>query len=64
MLDMIRAHKICLSKEGQAFLNDPEMNQRLTSIANSIGVTPEEYLYRFEKMMKTAPEKIFAIFEK
>ncbi len=53
-----------LSKEGEAFLNDKALKKKLSKIAKSVGVTPEEYLIRFEEILSTNPQKIFDIFEK
>lgn len=52
-----------LSAEGLAFLEDERMRAALTVIAASVGVTPEEYLLRFEEVMSERPEAILGIFE-
>lgn len=52
-----------LSEEGEAFLADPIMVKLLSPIATSLGVTPEEYLLRFELVLADMPEVIFDIFE-
>ncbi len=52
-----------LSAEGLAFLADAEMRAALSAIAASVGVTPEEYLLRFEEVLSEHPETILGIFE-
>lgn len=52
-----------LSAEGLAFLTDAEMSAALSAIAASGGVTPEEYLLRFEEALSERPEAILGIFE-
>lgn len=52
-----------LSTEGLAFLEDERMRAALTAIAASVGVTPEEYLLRFEEILSERPEAILGIFE-
>ena len=37
---------------------------KLYAVAASVGVTPEEYLLRFEEVLNTNPKMIFDIFEK
>ena len=53
-----------LSEEGISLLTDPEIYSRLTGIAKSVGVTPEEYLIRFEAVLNKTPSLILSIFEK
>lgn len=48
--------KNVLSQEGIEFLKDPVMNVALTVIAASVGVTPEEYLLRFEEVLEENPD--------
>ena len=48
--------KNVLSQEGIVFLKDPVMNAALTVIAASVGVTPEEYLLRFEEVLEENPD--------
>ena len=52
-----------LSDIGIAFLADKEVYKALTKIAAQVGVTPEEYLLRFEEVLNTDPELIMSIFE-
>ena len=52
-----------LSDIGIAFLADKEVYKALTKIAGEVGVTPEEYLLRFEEVLNTDPELIMNIFE-
>lgn len=52
-----------LSKEGHALLNTPYLYRLLQKIAATVGVTPEEYLLRFEAVLRTDPESIMKIFE-
>ena len=52
-----------LSAEGLVFLADAEMRTALTEIAASVGVTPEEYLLRFEEVLSENPQAILRIFE-
>lgn len=52
-----------LTAEGLAFLEDERMRAALTVIAASVGVTPEEYLLRFEEALSECPETILGIFE-
>ena len=60
---MVVVNKKCLSKQGEKLLNDSLMSKALFAIASDIGVTPEEYLLRFETILETNPESIFKIFE-
>lgn len=50
--------KKVLSQEGIKFLNDPVMNAALTVIGASVGVTPEEYLLRFEEVLEENPDML------
>lgn len=52
-----------LSKEGLELLNDPILYEMLSKITKEIGVTPEEYLLRFEKVLAKNPKAIFSVFE-
>lgn len=52
-----------LSSEGLAFLADPTLASSLWRICRPLGVTPEEYLLRFEEVLRSDPEAIFAIFD-
>lgn len=53
-----------LSDEGRAFLCNKELFRGLKKIAKRVGVSPEEYLRRFEEVLRESPELIFNIFEK
>ena len=53
-----------LSAQGFFFLQDPLMKEALSVIAASVGVTPEEYLCRFEEVPAESPQAFFDIFEK
>lgn len=53
-----------LTEQGLKFLSDPVMYEALSAIAEPIGVSPEEYLLRFEEVMTEQPEAIFGFFEK
>ena len=55
--------KTNLSEEGVALLNDSVLYHQLSLIAGSIGITPEEYLLRFEEVLSTNPDSIISIFE-
>ena len=51
-----------LSEPGLIFLNDPLMYEALCVVAASVGVTPEEYLLRFEEALLEKPKEIFDAF--
>ena len=53
-----------LSRQGLLFLQDPLMKEALSVISNSVGVTSEEYLCRFEEVLRENPKAFFDIFEK
>lgn len=53
-----------LSEQGIEFLSDSVMYAALTLIAKEVGVTAEEYLIRFEKVLRETPEAIMSIFQK
>ena len=61
---MIEVHLKQLSKEGREFLADPELYETLANIVGALGVTPEEYLLRFEEVLKIDPNAVLSIFEK
>lgn len=61
---MIKKKKYELSEEGRAFLDDPIVYKALFFISKRVDSTPEEYLMRFERVLKTDPQKLFAIFER
>ena len=52
-----------LSENGRKFLKDPIMYEALKVISSAVGVTPEEYLLRFEAVLETTPKQVFSIFE-
>ena len=52
-----------LSAEGQAFLRDARLHDALSVIAASVGVSPEEYLLRFEEVLSKNPQAILGVFE-
>ena len=52
-----------LSKEALELLSEPITYDMLSIITKEIGVTPEEYLMRFEEALSTNPNEIFEIFE-
>lgn len=65
MLGIVKStQKSKLSDEGVAFLRDPIMYKHIQKIATSVGVSAEEYLIRFEEVLKDSPHLIFNIFEK
>ena len=47
---------IQLSEAGVAFLHDPVMHEALSVIAASVGITPKEYLLRFEEVLSKKPQ--------
>ena len=51
-----------LSPEGYAFLTDPTLLAALESVCRPIGVTPEEYLLRFEEVLESDPDALLSIF--
>ena len=53
-----------LSEEGLELLSDPIMYEILYVVAMSVGISPEEYLLRFEKVLSDTPETILGLFEK
>ena len=53
-----------LSTQRSLFLQDPLMKEALYVVAASVGVTPEEYLCRFEEVLAENPQALFDIFEK
>lgn len=53
-----------LSTQGLELLCDPYIYSKLLIISSAIGVTPEEYLIRFEEVLSDTHEKILEIFEK
>ena len=53
-----------LSQEGVKFLSDKVIYEALAAIASPLGVTPEEYLERFEMALSEKPEEIFSVFKK
>ena len=61
---MYRVTDTKLSKQGRCFLNDQLLYKALSAVAASVGVTPEEYLLRFEEVLNTNPKMLFDIFEK
>jgi hypothetical protein len=52
-----------LSEMGKAFLEDPITYKALCLISKKVDSTPEEYLMRFERVLKSNPKKLFAVFE-
>ncbi len=62
-MKMQKSNSIQLSKEGRELLEDPCLAAILTEVAALAGVTPEEYLIRFEEVLHTQPDLIFGIFE-
>ena len=54
--------KKVLSPEGRAFLADPALLAALRRICAPLGVTPEEYLLRFEEVLATDPDRILTLF--
>ena len=52
-----------LSKEALELLSEPITYDMLSIITKEIGVTPEEYLMRFEEALSTNPNAIFEIFD-
>lgn len=51
-----------LSSEGLAFLADPALRKALERITAPLGVTPEEYLLRFEEVLERDPDALLSIF--
>lgn len=60
---MIEKTKKSLSEEGRKMLNDAVMYTALCIISESVGVTPEEYLFRFEEVLDRDPQALISIFE-
>ena len=54
---------VVLSDAGIAFLKDDILRAILEVVSASVGVTPEEYLIRFETVLRYKPNLIFSIFE-
>ena len=52
-----------LSDEAHRLLKDPIVYERLSKITKAIGVTPEEYLIRFEEVLSENPHSINSTFE-
>ena len=53
-----------LSKEGLELLADKELCTLLSAAAESIGVSAEEYLIRFEEVLRCDPSALMVAFEK
>jgi hypothetical protein len=53
-----------LSAEGRELLSHPILRSRLERIAETVGVTAEEYLIRFEEILNREPQKIISAFER
>ena len=51
-----------LSPEGRAFLADPALSLSLKRICQPLGVTPEQYLLRFEEVLEHDPGMLLSIF--
>lgn len=47
-----------LSAEGKALLRDPLLYELLSAVAQTVDVTPEEYLLRFEEVLCDDPDAI------
>lgn len=54
--------RIRLSPEGRAFLADPALSLSLKRICQPLGVTPEQYLLRFEEVLERDPDALLSIF--
>ena len=55
---------IQLSDEGKEFLSDAVIYTALSAIVEPLGITPREYLERFEKMLSENPSEILKAFGK
>ena len=56
---------ICnLSDQASELLKDPTVYKKLSEITKAIGVTPEEYLARFDMLLAKNPQVILNVFEK
>ena len=55
-------HEKKLSPEGRAFLADPTLSLALKRICQPLGVTPEQYLLRFEEVLESDPDALLSIF--
>ena len=60
---MLVKENLKISESGLELLSDPLVYQILSVIAEPLGVTPEEYLLRFEEALLRNPEDILGIFE-
>lgn len=60
IIDLLKREQ---NNEIQSILIDPELSAIITSAAKDVGVTPEEYLERFDQVLNENPEALLDILD-